>query len=808
MPDQRPSPSDHADVEPAPALICGPIEVRPAARELLLAGQPVAIERRAFDLLVYLMRHAGRVVDKDELWHEVWQARPVSDAALPQAVSRVRKALGDADPEAYVATVYGVGYRFDQPVRHVPQSSAPVGREAASGANAAAGSTRRSWPPTGWLVAGLLLAAAVLWWVWPARGPDAPVQTVRVALLPIHNDTGDGELDWVRFGLLPLIDSALADEGVPLVSSSTVLATLTRYPDAADPRAQARVLRLSAGADRVVSARLSRLDDSYRLDLHSVDADDAALALQFEGADIAVLAVAAGDRLAASLEQSLARWQGAGRARRSLLTDDPFINEAFARGLDARLRGRHEDAMRFFDTVLAAAPELLEAKYHLALVTRRLGDWERTDQLHRELLAAAQASGDVAMEAAVQMVSGTLTWRQGDKQAARSWYERALANYTAQGNADYVANATGNLAILAANEGDYAAAEAHFRAALAHFEGAQDRYNEATAWKNLGHLYSDQGRHDEAGAALERALAIRQALQLPLQVAQVLSALADIEMARGRWESALAHQQRVLVAAQEYRDPLLESQARIDLAAALRRLGRLQEAREMAALAHALALERDHRSGLAAALLAQGQTEHALGNGTLAAELLARAAATYDALAEPLGQARSLLALAQTMLATDRLEQATEAIAQAAELVQGAELVPLQPALAAVQAAEAQHRNDTDTALTRMDKAYRLAEAGQDLGLRMDLGGQFGRMLLTLAPADGRIDELVDALGPDAALSPDALAFLIQYHQSLDPARALNLSEQRKRLLGEGWSSEDEQALRQLRQALADPGWR
>ncbi|MCB1643678.1 MAG: hypothetical protein KDI37_18240, partial [Xanthomonadales bacterium] len=49
-------------------LVFGEFELRPGSRELLRDGTPVALERRAFDVLLHLLRHRDRVVSKDELW--------------------------------------------------------------------------------------------------------------------------------------------------------------------------------------------------------------------------------------------------------------------------------------------------------------------------------------------------------------------------------------------------------------------------------------------------------------------------------------------------------------------------------------------------------------------------------------------------------------------------------------------------------------------------------------------------------------------------------------------------------------------
>ena len=48
------------------------IQIRPAARELLLDGKPVDVGARAFDLLLVLAERRDRVVSKNELLDLVW----------------------------------------------------------------------------------------------------------------------------------------------------------------------------------------------------------------------------------------------------------------------------------------------------------------------------------------------------------------------------------------------------------------------------------------------------------------------------------------------------------------------------------------------------------------------------------------------------------------------------------------------------------------------------------------------------------------------------------------------------------------
>ena len=84
-----------------------------AVRELHAQGQPVAIEPKVFDLLIFLIENNGRVVTKDEMIENVWDGRFVSDAALSSAVRALRRALGDdGKQQRVIRTVHGRGFRF------------------------------------------------------------------------------------------------------------------------------------------------------------------------------------------------------------------------------------------------------------------------------------------------------------------------------------------------------------------------------------------------------------------------------------------------------------------------------------------------------------------------------------------------------------------------------------------------------------------------------------------------------------------------------------------------------------------------
>lgn len=80
---------------------------------LSCGGRAIALEPRSWDLLVALVRNAGRVVAKSELLDLVWRDAFVGDGILSVHISHLRKALGDSagDPR-HIETVSRIGYRF------------------------------------------------------------------------------------------------------------------------------------------------------------------------------------------------------------------------------------------------------------------------------------------------------------------------------------------------------------------------------------------------------------------------------------------------------------------------------------------------------------------------------------------------------------------------------------------------------------------------------------------------------------------------------------------------------------------------
>jgi DNA-binding response OmpR family regulator len=91
----------------------GGLEVDLAAHEVTVAGRPVRMTTREFELLQVFVRHPRQVFSREQLFELVWGSYG-DRSAVSVYVSRLRDKIEDdaADPR-YIVTVWGAGYRFD-----------------------------------------------------------------------------------------------------------------------------------------------------------------------------------------------------------------------------------------------------------------------------------------------------------------------------------------------------------------------------------------------------------------------------------------------------------------------------------------------------------------------------------------------------------------------------------------------------------------------------------------------------------------------------------------------------------------------
>jgi len=154
----------------------GEFRLDPAAKTLSCRNEPVALTPKVFDTLQFMVEHAGRLLEKDELMERIWQGRFVEESNLTFNIKMLRRALqDDAQRPRFIETVPRRGYRF---IAEVKQRSPAAGESSAAAPARRAGVIKLYW-----VVPALILAAVALaWgtWLWQRR---AAARTLAVPIL-------------------------------------------------------------------------------------------------------------------------------------------------------------------------------------------------------------------------------------------------------------------------------------------------------------------------------------------------------------------------------------------------------------------------------------------------------------------------------------------------------------------------------------------------------------------------------------------------------------------------------------------------
>ncbi len=260
-------------------------------------GAVLAIASRAYEALLYLVENRARLVTKDDLLKAVWPRAIVEENNLNQAISALRRALGDGrEAPRIIVTVPGRGYRFVaevqvetdeeaprateavQPERsdaatappHTGPSAVPPLESASRQSDAAVAplesASRRKLLVVLGGTAALATAAATAWWLRRPSGKSRMPQSIAVLpFKPLVEQAGDEALE---FGVAETLINRLS--GLPGVTV-TPLSSVRRFAGAnEDPLAAGRDLAVAA----VLEGHVQFQPDRIRLTARLLDVRD------------------------------------------------------------------------------------------------------------------------------------------------------------------------------------------------------------------------------------------------------------------------------------------------------------------------------------------------------------------------------------------------------------------------------------------------------------------------------------------------------------------------------------------------------
>ncbi|GMU44268.1 MAG: winged helix-turn-helix domain-containing protein [Xanthomonadales bacterium] len=332
----------------------GTFLVNPAARLLQRESIQLAVPRKVFDCLAYLIQHRDRAISRDELARALWKHASVSDNQLAQVVTAARRLVDDdGKVQRLIRTVAGFGYHWIGSVEVVvPVDPEPADGEAsietddgdivaaretvvaaeetvpiapAGGFIPASASTS---PPPSTVpssapamqpgrrptrVALLLLVLLILLSVWQ-RPPidDRPTAersgdaagTSQVWVLPAV--LADESEAWARVGLMALVGEGLRRTGAVVAPVEKVLARV------GEPIPNDRLPRLLSelNAAMVIAPRVHRLGEAWLVELTAASKAGDSVRVDARDSDLTAAARNAVSRLNRRLQRTGAGLDG------------------------------------------------------------------------------------------------------------------------------------------------------------------------------------------------------------------------------------------------------------------------------------------------------------------------------------------------------------------------------------------------------------------------------------------------------------------------------------------------------------------
>ncbi len=254
------------------------------SRKLLLRlpeNEPVALTRKAFEVLLLLVENGGKLVTKDDLMAKVWQGSFVEEANLTQTISVLRKTLGEnPNQHRFIVTETGKGYRFVARVNETEMGETTVAESPKSASNY----RKIQFVAVGVLAVSLIAGGYYFWNKTDAQisQPTTAKDVRSIAVLPFRNIEPGTEDQLLGIGMADAIITRLSYiKSIVVRQTKSVMSYADSTPEAIAVGREINVDAVLEGSiqkadGRIrVSARLYRVSDGTLLWAESFDAHDA-----------------------------------------------------------------------------------------------------------------------------------------------------------------------------------------------------------------------------------------------------------------------------------------------------------------------------------------------------------------------------------------------------------------------------------------------------------------------------------------------------------------------------------------------------
>jgi len=202
----------------------GNFRLKRATRRLLGSdGKVILISPKSFDLLLLLAQNSGEILTKEDLLNKIWGGEYVEENNLTVRIAEIRKAIGENRGEnVFIQTIHGHGYCFVAKVKMHSE-------------------------------------------IGP---PETETRNVSLAVLPIANESGDPNFEYLCDGVTEsIINNLSQSKQIRVISHNTVSLYKNKTPDL-------QTIGQELDISKVLVGRLYKVDEQLSLSIELINIKD------------------------------------------------------------------------------------------------------------------------------------------------------------------------------------------------------------------------------------------------------------------------------------------------------------------------------------------------------------------------------------------------------------------------------------------------------------------------------------------------------------------------------------------------------
>jgi len=501
-------------------------EVNQELREVFYLGEAQVVQPKVFDLLVFLIQNRNRAVSKNEIQDVVWANLEISETAMTRAIMKARKVLSvDEKKQPFIKTIHGHGYRFMPEVQEIEHNPN------VSGTSKSTTSSPKNKSLLGILAFAVMCSLIVIGVIYSNQ--DKFTSDSRIAILPFIDKTNNQDYNWTSKGLMGLSTEIIkAQNNVKTVSTSQTSKVISTYNDLDLSAQEINDLKQSLQASHLVLVELL-LQNSGVFNLNYV-------VYHPKGKqDIITLTGENPTELSQKMSKNIINMisgSSISHKKYRVISDKPFTNELYARGIALRLEGKAKQARDYFKLAMAEDSGLFWPRYQYALTSRMIGLYDDSinelKKLKQELPQLATNDKDLAT--GIQNALGTAYMRKSENKQGLKHYENAYNLAVENDNIDYAVKIATNIAWIYKDQRNFQQSRIWVSKSMQMLK----EHNLPPLTNNLyllGQLEYRMNHFNKAKSIFEQVFQIYMKENKKRNAAKVLNSLSSLASKTGNW---------------------------------------------------------------------------------------------------------------------------------------------------------------------------------------------------------------------------------------------------------------------------------